>query len=59
MTGEYRAYMLDENDQILKRIEIDAKDDASALRIAQQYVDGHDVEIWQGHSIVRRLKHRK
>ena len=56
---EYRAYMLDKNDRIVRRIDIEASDENDALRTAQQYVDGHDVEVWTGHRFVRRLRHDK
>ena len=56
---DYRAYLLDDNDHIVKRHDFEAANDDAALKIARQYVDGHDVEVWQRQSFVRRLKHEK
>ena len=56
---DYRAYILDENDRIVRRHDFNAENDAAALEIARRYVDGHDVEVWQRQSFVRRLKHEK
>ena len=55
--AEYRAYRLDEKGHVLQRIEFEAEDDAAALGNAQQYVDGHDVEVWQRERVVGKLKH--
>jgi hypothetical protein len=57
--SDYRAYVLDDNDHIIKRYEFVAENDSAALEIASKYVDGHDVELWQRQSFVRRLKHEK
>ena len=56
---DYRAYILDENDHIVRRHDFDAENDAAALEIAHQYVDGHDVEVWQRDHSIGRLKHTK
>lgn|GEM_PF-3265370 len=57
MTAEdYRAYLLDLNDHIKGRHDFEAQGDDEALKFAQRYVDGHDVEIWLGTHIVGRLK---
>jgi hypothetical protein len=54
----YRAYILDEDDHILKRHDFTAENAAAALEFACQYVDGHDVEVWLRAHIVGRLKHQ-
>ena len=61
MTGprDYRAFVLDKDDHIVKRHDFEAENDAAALEIARQYVDGHDVEVWQRSHIISRLKHGK
>ena len=55
--GDYRAFVLDSNDHIIKRHDFVADNDSAALEIARKYIDGHDVEVWQGQAFVRRLKH--
>ena len=54
--SDYRAYVLDDDDHIIRRHEFEAGDSAAALEIARQYVDGHDVEVWQRSHIIGRLK---
>ena len=56
---DYRAYLLSENEHIAKRIEFEAEDDERAMEHARQYVDGHDVELWQRARCVGRLSHLK
>ena len=57
--AQYRAYVLDDHDHILRRIDLEAENSAAALAIAKQYVDGHDVEVWEHTHIIGRLKHEK
>lgn len=61
MTGpkEYRAFLLDKNDRIVRRYDFEADGHDAALVHAKQYVDGHDVEVWQRSYIIARLKHGK
>lgn len=51
----YRAYVLDKNGHVMKRHDFEAVHDEDALRHARQYVDGHDVEVWQLDRVVKLL----
>ena len=55
--AHFRAYVLDDNDHILRRFEFEAENGTAALEAAKQYVDGHDVEVWERTHIIGRLKH--
>jgi hypothetical protein len=44
---DYRAFILGRDGRIQSAIEFRAHDDAEAIKLAQQYVQGHDVEVWQ------------
>ena len=55
---EYRAYLLDSEDQIINRYDFAAANSAAALAHAAQYVDGHDVEVWLRTHVIGRLKHK-
>jgi hypothetical protein len=55
--SEYRAYLLDANDHIIRRYDFEADDSTRALETATQWVDGHDVEVWQRTDIIGRLEH--
>ena len=56
MAGYY-AYFL-EDGHIMSRVEIVADDDAAAVQQARQYLDGHDIEVWQEARKVTVLKHK-
>jgi hypothetical protein len=53
----YYAYFL-EDGHIMSRVEIVAEDDAEATQKARQYLDGHDIEVWQEARKVTLLKHK-
>ncbi len=53
---EYRAFLLDKTGRITRRHDFEADDDVQAVQIAQQYVDGHDVEVWQLGRVVGNLQ---
>lgn len=57
---DYRAFILDNSNHIVKRHDFEAQDDVQAVQIAQQkYVDGHDVEVWQLGRIIGKLKRQE
>lgn len=43
----YRAYILDPDGHVQDRIDLICEDEAEAIRLAQQLLDGLDVELWQ------------
>ena len=44
--GDYRAYIIGPDGHIKDRIEFWSKDDETAKKRVEQYVDGHDIELW-------------
>ena len=46
--AEYRAYILSSDGRIKRPVDLECDDDEAAKKAAQQLVDGHDVELWQG-----------
>jgi hypothetical protein len=57
MSTVFRAYVFDEKDHILRAHVIEAETDVDAVDQAQAFVDGHDVEVWDGSRLVARLPH--
>jgi hypothetical protein len=57
-TTDYRAYVLDRNGRVTKRFDFEADDDTQAMQSAKQYVDGHDVEVWQLARVVGKISHK-
>jgi hypothetical protein len=43
----YRAYIMGLDGHVQSRVDIRCDDEAEAIRLAKQLVDGHDVELWQ------------
>jgi hypothetical protein len=54
---DYRAFLMGANGSVIKRHDFTLANDADALEHAQQYVATHDVEVWQLHRLVGRLRH--
>ena len=56
--GSYRAYLLDKDGRIHQPPKvIEANDDSEAAQAAQQLVDGHDVELWEGQRRIAKFTH--
>lgn len=56
---DYRAYIIGAAGRIIDRFEFWAADDEAAKSQAQQFVDGHDVELWHRERKIAEFKHRK
>jgi hypothetical protein len=54
---DYRACILGPDGHIHDRVDMLATDDGEAIKLANQLVDGHDVELWQLGRKIRRFKH--
>ena len=52
---DYRAYIMGPDGHIEDRIEFWSKDDETAKKHAEQYVDGHDIELWHQDKKNRRI----
>jgi len=52
---DYRVYIVGRNGRFIGVREIEAPNDAAALRKARQYVDERDVEIWQRERQIGRI----
>jgi hypothetical protein len=42
-----------------KSVVLDAPDDMAAIAVAQQLVDGHDVELWQLDRKIAKFEHKQ
>jgi hypothetical protein len=55
---DYRIYVLDSTGHLEGPAhEVECPNDMAAIETARRYVDGHDVEVWRGATLVRTLKH--
>jgi hypothetical protein len=53
----YRAYVLNDTGRTINVREIVARDDTEAIAQAKQYVDRHDIELWQQARKLKLLHH--
>jgi len=51
----YRAFVIGPDGHFLRAHNFDAYDEREALEKAQGYVDGHDVELWEGERLINRF----
>ena len=56
--SDYRAYIVGSDGHFKTFEAIDAADDEQAIATAQQFVDGHNVEVWQLDRKVTILHHK-
>jgi len=55
--SDYRAYIIGPDGHFVRAEFLhDHIDDATAIKAAEQLVDGHDVELWDRDRMVIRLK---
>jgi len=55
--ASYRLYGLDGVRKVASAEWFEAEDDASAIEVAKEKMDGHASELWQGRRLVARLPH--
>jgi hypothetical protein len=52
----YRIYLIESKNHISRPPrEIDCEGDDDAIERATQYLDGNDLEVWEGARLVRRI----
>ena len=56
--AEYRAYIMDKDGLIGRAIGLVCPDDETAMEYAKQFVEGHDVELWQHDCRIATFKHK-
>ena len=58
--SDYSIYVLFDEEQVLsdRRTIINCTDDEEAIRVAEQWVDLHDVELWQSNRFITRFTPR-
>jgi hypothetical protein len=54
---DYRTYIVGPDGHIHDRVDMLATDDAEAIKLAKQLVDGHDIELWQLDRKIETFKH--
>ncbi len=55
---DYSLYIVARSGRLVREIEVDCANDDAAIDLAQQWVDDHDVELWQLDRMVARFAGR-
>ena len=57
--SDYSIYVLYDEQVFSDRTTISCADDEEAIRVAEQWVDLHDVELWQSNRFITRFIPRR
>jgi len=57
--SDYSIYVLYDEQVFSDRTTISCADDEDAIRVAEQWVDLHDVELWQSNRFITRFIPRR
>jgi hypothetical protein len=52
---DYRVYVIGSDGHFVRAIQLDCPDDKAAVESAKQFIDGHDIELWQRDRRIARL----
>ena len=55
---EYRAYIMTDDDHIIRAIGLECPNDDAAKKRAKELADDHNVELWQLGRKVATFKHK-
>jgi hypothetical protein len=55
--SEYRVYVVGVDGHFIRAIHLDCPDDKAAIESAMQFIDGHDIELWQGERHIAKFGH--
>ena len=55
----YRVYFIDREGHISRPPEVlDCRDDSEAAEKARQFIDGQDIEVWDGPRMIVKYPHK-
>ena len=52
----YRAYLINEDNRVTSYKPVEADSDAEALKVAREFINGCDVEVWYPDRKIGRLE---
>jgi len=56
--SDYRVYIIGADGQVVRAIQLNCRDDNAAIESAKQFINGHDIELWQRDRRVARFDDR-
>jgi hypothetical protein len=57
--SDYRLYVVGSDDHFLRSIHFNCADDSAAIESAKQFIDGHEMELWQRDRLIARFDTRR
>jgi hypothetical protein len=54
---DYRAYVIGPDGHVQGRFDLRCRSEAEASKVAKQFVDNHDVELWQLDRKIETFRH--
>jgi hypothetical protein len=55
---DYRVYLIGQRGHFQKSIPLECANDEAAKQEAEQFIDGHDVELWQRERKIARFQRK-
>ena len=52
---DYSLYILGRSGRLVREIEVECANESAAIDLAQQWVNGYDVELWQFDRMITRF----
>jgi hypothetical protein len=52
---DYRVYVIGSDGHFVRAIHLDCPNDDAAIESAKQFVNGHDIELWQRDRIIGKF----
>jgi hypothetical protein len=56
---DYRVYIIGNDGHFVSAIQLDCPDDNAAIESAKQFINGHDIELWQGDRKIAKLDRKR
>ncbi len=56
--SDYRVYVIGSDGRFVRAVQLDCSDDAAAIESAKQFIEGHDIELWQRDRRIARFDTR-
>jgi hypothetical protein len=52
---DYRVYVIGTDGHFVRAIQLDCPNDRAAIESAKQFINGHDIELWQRDRIITKF----
>jgi hypothetical protein len=56
--SDYRVYFIGDDGHFVNAIQLDCPKDIAAIESAKQFINGHDIELWQQDRIIAKFERK-